>query len=62
MLLKDVNAVITGGASGLGLAVAARIVNAGGKVVILDVSVPQGNAAVAELGKARELHRHRCDG
>jgi NAD(P)-dependent dehydrogenase (short-subunit alcohol dehydrogenase family) len=51
MLLKDVNAVITGGASGLGLAVAARIVNAGGKVVILDVSVPQGNAAVAELGK-----------
>jgi NAD(P)-dependent dehydrogenase (short-subunit alcohol dehydrogenase family) len=52
MLLKDVNAVITGGASGLGMAVAARIINAGGKVVILDVSVPQGNAAVATLGKA----------
>jgi NAD(P)-dependent dehydrogenase (short-subunit alcohol dehydrogenase family) len=51
MLLKDVNAVITGGASGLGLAVAARIVNAGGKVVILDVSA-QGTAAVAALGKS----------
>jgi NAD(P)-dependent dehydrogenase (short-subunit alcohol dehydrogenase family) len=52
MLLKDVNAVITGGASGLGMAVAARIVNAGGKVLILDVSVPQGTAAVATLGKS----------
>jgi NAD(P)-dependent dehydrogenase (short-subunit alcohol dehydrogenase family) len=52
MLLKDVNAVITGGASGLGLAVATRIINAGGKVLILDVSVPQGTAAVATLGKS----------
>jgi NAD(P)-dependent dehydrogenase (short-subunit alcohol dehydrogenase family) len=52
MLLKDVNAVITGGASGLGMAVAMRIVNAGGKVLILDVSVPQGTAAVATLGKS----------
>jgi NAD(P)-dependent dehydrogenase (short-subunit alcohol dehydrogenase family) len=52
MLLKDVNAVITGGASGLGLAVATRIVNAGGKISILDVSVPQGTAAVATLGKS----------
>jgi NAD(P)-dependent dehydrogenase (short-subunit alcohol dehydrogenase family) len=51
MLLKDVNAVITGGASGLGLAVATRIVNAGGKVVILDVSA-QGTAAVATLGES----------
>ena len=52
MLLKDVNAVITGGASGLGLAVATRIVDAGGKVLILDVSAPQGTAAVATLGKS----------
>ena len=52
MLLTDVNAVITGGASGLGLAVATRIVDAGGKVLILDVSVPQGTAAVAKLGKS----------
>ena len=52
MLLKEVNAVITGGASGLGLAVATRIVHAGGKVVIFDVSVPQGTAAVATLGSS----------
>jgi NAD(P)-dependent dehydrogenase (short-subunit alcohol dehydrogenase family) len=51
MLLKDVKAVITGGASGLGLGVATRIVNAGGQVVILDISA-QGAAAVAELGKS----------
>jgi NAD(P)-dependent dehydrogenase (short-subunit alcohol dehydrogenase family) len=52
MLLKDVNAVITGGASGLGLAVATRIVNAGGKVAIFDVSVPQGTATAAALGQS----------
>ena len=51
MLLKDVKAVITGGASGLGLSVATRIVNAGGQVVILDVSA-QGAAAVADFGKS----------
>jgi NAD(P)-dependent dehydrogenase (short-subunit alcohol dehydrogenase family) len=51
MLLNEVNAVITGGASGLGLAVAGRIIKAGGQVAILDVSVPQGTASAAELGK-----------
>jgi NAD(P)-dependent dehydrogenase (short-subunit alcohol dehydrogenase family) len=50
MLLKDVNAVITGGASGLGLSVATRIVHAGGQAVILDVSA-HGAAAAAALGK-----------
>ena len=38
MDLKDVSAIVTGGASGLGLAAANRIVKAGGKVTILDVS------------------------
>jgi len=50
MQLKEVNAIVTGGASGLGLAVANRIVHAGGKVVILDLSVAQGSAAAAALG------------
>ncbi len=31
MQLKEVNAIVTGGASGLGLAVATRIVHGGGK-------------------------------
>ncbi|HEX3951798.1 MAG TPA: SDR family NAD(P)-dependent oxidoreductase [Steroidobacteraceae bacterium] len=50
MQLKEVKAIVTGGASGLGLAVASRIVRAGGKAVILDLNAPQGNAAAASLG------------
>jgi NAD(P)-dependent dehydrogenase (short-subunit alcohol dehydrogenase family) len=51
MQLAEVNAVVTGGASGLGMAVAHRIVKAGGRVAILDLSVPQGSAAAAAMGK-----------
>jgi len=51
MQLKDVNAIVTGGASGLGLAVANRIVHAGGRAAIFDLSVPQGSAAAAALGE-----------
>jgi NAD(P)-dependent dehydrogenase (short-subunit alcohol dehydrogenase family) len=50
MQLKEVNAIVTGGASGLGLAVATRIAHAGGKAVILDLNAQQGNAAAASLG------------
>lgn len=45
MQLKDVNAIVTGGASGLGLAVANRIVHGGGKAAIVDLSAAQGSAA-----------------
>jgi NAD(P)-dependent dehydrogenase (short-subunit alcohol dehydrogenase family) len=51
MQLKELQAVVTGGASGLGLAVANRIVLAGGKVTLLDVNEAQGNAAAATLGE-----------
>src|ERR1700733_8859108 len=51
MKLKESHAVVTGGASGLGLAVANRIVLAGGKVTLLDVNEAQGNAAAATLGE-----------
>jgi NAD(P)-dependent dehydrogenase (short-subunit alcohol dehydrogenase family) len=50
MQLKDVCAIVTGGASGLGLATATRIVSAGGKVTIFDLNEAQGNAAAAALG------------
>ena len=50
MRLSDVHALITGGASGLGLAVAARLVNAGGKVALLDLNEAQGTQAAAKLG------------
>jgi NAD(P)-dependent dehydrogenase (short-subunit alcohol dehydrogenase family) len=50
MQLSTARAVVTGGASGLGLATARRIVTAGGNVVILDINDDQGNAMAAELG------------
>lgn len=48
-------AVITGGASGLGLAAARRIVKAGGQVVLLDLPGSAGTAAADELGSAATL-------
>jgi len=47
---NQVKAVVTGGASGLGLAVAQRLASAGGKVVLLDVNDEKGKAAAAALG------------
>jgi NAD(P)-dependent dehydrogenase (short-subunit alcohol dehydrogenase family) len=52
MKFKDVRAVVTGAASGLGNAVARHIVAQGGQVTILDVQEGPGNAAAAELGKS----------
>ena len=50
MQLQESHAIVTGGASGLGLAVASRIVLAGGRVTLLDVNEVQGAAAAAALG------------
>jgi NAD(P)-dependent dehydrogenase (short-subunit alcohol dehydrogenase family) len=50
MRIQDARAVVTGGASGLGHAVARRVTAAGGKVVILDVQEGPGRAAAAALG------------
>jgi NAD(P)-dependent dehydrogenase (short-subunit alcohol dehydrogenase family) len=51
MQLKETHAVITGGASGLGLAVAGLIVKSGGQVVLLDVNAAEGASAAATLGE-----------
>ena len=50
MDLASAKAVISGGASGLGLATAERIIAAGGSVVLMDVNEEQGVAKAAELG------------
>ncbi|TWI11957.1 SDR family NAD(P)-dependent oxidoreductase [Aerolutibacter ruishenii] len=52
MQLASVRAVITGGVSGLGLAVAQHLVANGGKVALFDVNEDKGAAAVAALGEA----------
>jgi len=49
MDISQAKAIITGGASGLGLAAAKRIVAEGGKVTLLDVNDEQGEASAAEL-------------
>src|SRR5690606_20280818 len=52
MQRDSIRAIVTGGASGLGLAVATRIVADGGRVVLFDVNDGKGAAAVAALGDA----------
>jgi NAD(P)-dependent dehydrogenase (short-subunit alcohol dehydrogenase family) len=48
--LRDRVAVITGGASGIGLATARRFRDEGATVVVVDVSAEAGAAAAAEVG------------
>ncbi len=52
MQLNEVKAVITGGVSGLGLAVAHKIVAGGGQATLLDINDEAGAAAVAAMGDA----------
>jgi NAD(P)-dependent dehydrogenase (short-subunit alcohol dehydrogenase family) len=52
MKLNKVKALITGGVSGLGLAVARKVVASGGQAVLLDINDEAGAAAEAELGGA----------
>ena len=50
MQLSNVKALVTGGVSGLGLAVVKHIVANGGKAVMLDINDEVGAAAEAETG------------
>ncbi len=50
MQIKDVIAVITGGASGLGEATARSLSSLGAKVAILDIAVERGEKIAADLG------------
>jgi NAD(P)-dependent dehydrogenase (short-subunit alcohol dehydrogenase family) len=59
MQLAHVKAIVTGGASGLGEAVAEAVVAAGGQVALLDVNPATGSATAGRLGaRARFLE---CD-
>ncbi len=50
MKFSNTLAVITGGASGLGKAVAERVIAAGGKSAIIDLQVGAGNTVAREIG------------
>jgi len=50
MKIADTKAIITGGASGLGQAVAEDVIAAGGRVALLDVNAAAGQALVSKLG------------
>ncbi len=59
MKISDARAVITGGASGLGFAVAQRLIAQGGRAALLDVQEAAGLQAVKELGP--RAHYGHCD-
>ena len=59
-LLEDRSAVVTGGAQGLGRAIAERFVAEGARVVIADIDLDAATACAAELGDGRAL-AVRCD-
>ncbi|MGH3763429.1 3-hydroxyacyl-CoA dehydrogenase [Actinophytocola sp.] len=52
MKVEDTVSLVTGGASGLGLATARQLVKSGGRVVILDLPTSAGAGIEAELGGA----------
>ena len=60
MQLSNTRAIVTGGVSGLGLAVAQHLVAQGGKVALFDVNDDKGAAAVSALG-AGNAHYFRTD-
>ena len=51
MLMQDIRAIVTGGASGLGLAVVEDVIAAGGRATVLDVNEAAGLDAVQRLGE-----------
>lgn len=60
-LLTGQTAVITGGAQGLGLAIAQRFVAEGARVVLGDVNLAATEEAAAQLGGSEVARAVRCD-
>jgi len=61
MLLENRVAVVTGGAQGIGAAIARRFVAEGAKVMIADVNDEVGHRTAAELGEEGVVAYTHCD-
>jgi len=55
--LDQTKAVVTGGVSGLGFAVAKLLAARGASIALLDINDEKGASAVAELGAKARYHR-----
>jgi glucose 1-dehydrogenase len=61
MRLKNKTALVTGAASGIGKACAARFVREGAKVALVDVDAVRGKAVAAELSSIGDVAFFPCD-
>lgn len=55
-LLENKTALITGGSSGIGLAIAKKFAEQGAKVIIFGQNAEKGNKAVSEIGDMASFH------
>jgi 3-oxoacyl-[acyl-carrier protein] reductase len=60
-LLEGSVAIVTGGAQGIGLAIAEQFIACGGAVAIADVDEQQAQAAAVKLGAGDRVIARRCD-
>ncbi len=61
MSLENKVAIVTGGANGIGLAIARRFASEGARVVVADIDEDGGSRAVEEIGAHGAVRFVRCD-
>ena len=59
--LNDLSAVVTGGAQGIGYAVAARLLTSGARVALWDINDELNKQAVESLQKLGHVEAYNCD-